>query len=62
MQKLRGTLVEHEAIDQAQLDPKQKDDQPGQEILIAVEFHHPRALAYNSAIATAYYLTRLIEI
>jgi len=37
--QLRGALVEHEAIDQAELNAQEEDDQSGQEVLIAVKFH-----------------------
>jgi hypothetical protein len=43
-EQLRGALVEHEAVDQAELNAQQEDDQAGQEVLIAIKFHH-RSLA-----------------
>src|SRR5256885_14456273 len=38
-QDLRGPLVENESIDHAQLNAEKQDDQAGQKVLIAVQFH-----------------------
>lgn len=38
-QQLSRALIEDKAIHEAKLNPKQEDNQPRQEVLIAVEFH-----------------------
>ena len=43
-EQLRGPLVEHEAIDEAQLNSEQEDNEPGQKILIAIKFHRQDSL------------------